>query len=70
MRLYKTTFLDDARPQERSECASWDGTLADAAKTRKLLKVESMRNIDTAEVEVPTDKAGLLAFVNTWCVVR
>lgn len=70
MNFYKTTYLDDARPPGRNECASWDGTQADAGKTRKQLKVEGMRDIETKDADVPTDKAGLLRFLNLWCAVR
>lgn len=70
MRLYKTNFIDDAADEGRREQATWSGTQADAAKDRKRLKTEGMRSIETEEVDVPTDKAGLLQFLNQWCVVR
>jgi hypothetical protein len=42
----------------------WDGTQADAAKRRKALKATGYLLVLTEEVEVPTDKAGLLAYLN------
>lgn len=66
MRLYKTTFIDDAK--EGATCATWSGTQADAGKDRKAMKSEGMRNVETEEVEVPTDKKGLLEFLNQWAV--
>ena len=69
MRLYKTKFIDDEQPQGRNECATWCGTQSDAGKDRKRLKSEGMRNIETQEVEVPTNKESLLAFLNQWAAV-
>ena len=69
MRLYKTNYIDDAADVGRQERASWAGTQADAAKDRKRLKAEGMLKISTNEVDVPTDKAGLLAHLNMWEVV-
>lgn len=66
MRLYKTKFLDD---EKEIQCATWCGTQSDAGKDRKRLKSEGMRNIETEEVEVPTNKESLLAFLNQWAVV-
>ncbi len=70
MRLYMTMFVDDAAKPERNEGTSWSGTQADAGKDRKRLKAEGMRNIVTEEVDVPTDKAGLISFLSKWAVVR
>ena len=45
--------------------SSWDGTQADARAKRASLKLQGYRNIaSTAEI-VPTDKEGLLRFLNT-----
>ena len=63
MKLYKTTFTDDADTYSKSY-ASWTGTLAEASKNRKQLKLNGMREIKTDEVEVPTQKAGLIKFLN------
>lgn len=70
MRLYKTTFLDDAADPGRNECASWAGTQAEAASDRKKHKTAGMREIETEEVDVPTDKKGLLQFLSQWAIVR
>lgn len=69
MRLYKTNYIDDGADPGRQERASWAGTQADAGKDRKRLKAEGMRGIVTNEVDVPTDKAGLLAYLSMWGVV-
>ena len=72
MRLYKTNYPDDDATggASRNELAVWCGTKSDAASDRKRLKVDGMRDIETEEVDVPTDKAGLLTFLSTWCIVR
>lgn len=44
----------------------WEGTQADAAAKRKALKDEDCDNINTIEFDVPTDKPGLLAFLNEY----
>ena len=63
MKLYRTIFLDDQDHVALTH-ESWTGTLADASKERKRLKLEGMRNIVTDEVEVPTHKVNLLAWLN------
>lgn len=45
--------------------ASWVGSQAEAASTRKRLTPEFRRaEITTSEVDVPTDKQGLIQFLN------
>jgi len=63
MRLYKLT-QSDAGPEPVR--VKWVGTQADAAHTRKdWVKLGAKRdNIETEEIEVPTDKKGLLDFLN------
>ena len=67
MRLYKITAT--ARPGSNTPDTEsfWVGSQADAAARRKLLTAEGFKraDVETAEVDVPTDKAGLLAFLNT-----
>jgi hypothetical protein len=63
MRLYKTDYRDD-EVNEPTDKVKWDGTQADASKRRVSLKKEGYRDIRTEEVDVPTDKAGLMAFLN------
>ena len=48
----------------------WVGSQADAAKKRKELVSSGFKRaeIETVEVDVPTDKAGLLAWLNKSCV--
>lgn len=70
MNLYKTNYLDDAQPAGRIERAVWVGTQSDAAKNRKQLKADGMRDIETDDTDVPTDKSGLMNFLNMWCAVR
>lgn len=60
MRLYKTKGLHDQEGWE----ARWDGTQADAAKQRKAMKEQGFDKVETKEVDVPTDKQGLLAWLN------
>jgi hypothetical protein len=64
MRLYKImAHTDDAK----DDVVQWVGTQADAAKLRKELNSEQgfkRDNINTFEVDVPTDKKGLLEFLN------
>ncbi len=55
MRLYKTTGGDQTK---------WDGSQADASKRRVELRREGLKPVETEEVEVPTNKAGLLEFLN------
>jgi hypothetical protein len=64
MKLYCTTWLDDAAPNGEMFAQKWEGTQADTAKTRKWAKAEGMRNVETKEVDVPTSKADLLAWLN------
>ena len=62
MKLYKTTYTDDGADSTLRR--SWTGSLDAAGKDRKRLKIDGMREIKTDEVNVPTDKTGLLAFLN------
>ena len=64
MRLFLTSYLCDGDKDVTTLQGVYDGTQAEAAKQRKLLKLDGMRNIDTSEVDVPTDKAGLMAYLN------
>lgn len=70
MKLYKTTIQTGADSFE----AVWDGTQADARSTRKDLdasrspeQISQKTKAETAEIDVPTDKAGLLAWLNANC---
>lgn len=63
MKLYRTTYTDDA-PSNTLIQVRWDGTQSDAAKRRKSLKADGMRSITTTDEAVPTDKPGLLKYLN------
>ena len=66
MRLYLTSYIDDQPETGPSGQRSfYNGTQSDASKSRVALKKEGMRNIETKDVDVPTDKAGLMAYLNT-----
>lgn len=62
MKLYCITYYDDPRKRDRSE---WHGTQAQRNQRMAQLRksIEAYDVIDH-EVEVPTDKAGLLQFLN------
>mgnify|MGYP003544660126 CR=1 FL=1 len=64
MKLYKTTVS----PGDKTT-VSWQGTQADAASVRKRAMDDGAKRKDvtTEDVEVPTDKAGLLAWLNANC---
>jgi hypothetical protein len=67
MRLYKLTQSDAGPEPVRTK---WVGTQSDAASTRKewVQKLGAKRdNIETEEIEVPTDKKGLIDFLNGNC---
>lgn len=77
MRLYKVVspagvFEDGKAPRiESAGGTKWAGSQADARAARiafeaqfKLLKVFARPEVTVTEVDVPTDKAGLIAFLN------
>ena len=64
MKLYLTSYLDDSEDRDTDQCKVYHGTQADASKGRVALKKDGMRNIETKDVDVPTDKAGLIAYLN------
>lgn len=63
MRLYLTSYLDDQK-NDTIQQGVFDGTQSDASKRRGALKKDGMRNVETKEVDVPTDKAGLMGYLN------
>jgi hypothetical protein len=63
MRLYKTTGQKADLVQE----TRWDGSLAAASKRRVELKKAGRKQVTTDEVEIPTDKVGLLEWLNANC---
>lgn len=52
---------------ELESSAKFVGTQADAATERKQLVISGWprKKITTAEIDVPTDKSGMLSFLNT-----
>jgi hypothetical protein len=58
MRLYQTTG-------ENGEVVShWSGAQADSSKDRVVLKKAGCGRIETHEYDIPTDKVGLLKWLN------
>jgi hypothetical protein len=83
MNLYRIEFKpvipmrDGAtgRPNGFSQLATetkvqWYGTMVDMRKARTALKKSGAQIIEAEPTEVPTDKAGLLAWLNECCGVR
>ena len=64
MKLYLTSYIDDTEDRDTDRCREFTGTLSDASKSRVALKKDGMRDIKTEDVDVPTDKAGLMAYLN------
>ena len=62
MKLYRITATRDAEVKE----VVWTGSQTESAKTRKELMGKEFKRaeIDTQEIDVPTNKDGLLAFLN------
>lgn len=68
MRLYKTTgYAEEDRGDSSNWISKWDGTQADATTTRKSMKADGLVKIETKEVDVPTSKPELLAWLNVHC---
>lgn len=59
MKLYRTK----AQTGADSWRVNWDGTQADATAMRKIFKAAGLKP-ETEDVDVPTDKAGLIAWLN------
>lgn len=65
MKLYKTVgYAEQDRGDASNWIAAWDGTQADATACRKKMKADGLKDIETKDVDVPTNKAGLLAWLN------
>jgi len=69
MKLYKITATGRPDSETPDSETHWVGTQADAASKRKQLVTNGYKRaeVDTEEVDVPTDKAGLLKFLNAGC---
>ena len=66
MRLYKITALNTSHGDTPDSDVTWVGSLAEASTQRKKLTIDGFarKEIETEEVDVPTDKAGLIGFLN------
>ena len=64
MKLYKITA--STRPDGDAHQVRWVGSQADAASQRKTFVAKGFcrAEIETDEADIPTDKAGLLAWLN------
>ena len=60
MNLYKTT----GEKEDGAVTTLWSGTLADAGKDRAMLKKTNNKGVGTEDVDVPTNKPGLIAWLN------
>jgi hypothetical protein len=57
----------DVEPNAASPEVRWAGSMADAREAKKLMMEDfelKRHQVDIDEIDVPTDKAGLLAFLN------
>lgn len=70
MKLYRITAIRRTDSDTPDFETHWVGYQADAAKKRKELVSSGFKRteIETVDVDVPTDKAGLLAWLNKSCV--
>ena len=60
MKLYKITAQD----MRVGRAVAWEGTQADAKAKAKDMQSSGAVNIKTETVEFPTDKPGLLVYLN------
>ena len=61
MKFYVTKYT-----HEGAKRITWDATQEAAKTARKTLSTTGSENINTIEFDVPTDKPGLLAFLNQY----
>lgn len=68
MKLYCTTYVDWADHCEQCNTghkkARWCGTQVDQKRDVKDLKSQNMEMVEPQQFDVPTDKAGLLSWLN------
>ena len=62
MNLYTVTYQDDEADREFTV---YVGTQAAVVATKHTLKKDGMRSIRSEDADVPVDKAGLMAYLNT-----
>ena len=67
MRLYKITAKNPSDTSLPDTHTTWVGSKAEGVQARKKLADDGWKRkeIEEVEVDVPTDKAGLLEFLNT-----
>lgn len=61
MKFYVTKYTSNGAKR-----ISWNSTQDDAKSARKALTSTGSENVNTIEFDVPTDKPGLLAFLNQY----
>jgi hypothetical protein len=65
MRLYRTSYVEPAGDDSAGGTyCNWQGSMADAASARREAKTEGYEDVQTEEIDVPTQKAALLDFLN------
>lgn len=67
MKLYVTTYIDDEKQLPTGDGehgAKWAGTQAQQRHDVKFLKSENYRSIEAHQLDVPTDKPGLIEWLN------
>lgn len=67
MRLYKITALNTSKGEQPDSETHWVGSKAEGVAKRKQLAVEgwTRKEINEVEIEVPTNKEGLLQWLNS-----
>lgn len=67
MKLYRITALNTSHGQTPDSELHWVASKAEAASKRKELVASGFKRaeINTEEIDVPTDKKGLLGFLNS-----
>ena len=63
MKLYRTTYLNDTI-KHAEFASSGDGASKIRTRLKRLAKEEPISNVQTAEVDVPTTRTELIAFLN------
>jgi hypothetical protein len=60
MKLYQTTGEIDAQ----SSKVIWNTSSSNASKDRTTMKKDALNFVNTVEIDIPTNKTELLAFLN------
>lgn len=66
MKFYKVSAVASVQDESPDSATHWVGTQSDAAAARKKLAADGFKRVEikTDEIDVPTDKAGLLDWLN------